>query len=131
MGGKKSKECFRLYEDGHYSKFEVWKGIETSQPRVLEGVIRGKKSWGLWLNEWTDGITEWLFTREEILSEFERRGIQIPEPLLKDFDNVLEKKRRIRNEKEMDRLRGLGFFREEQKKLPPEDFHSKIGDLFC
>lgn len=131
LNGPDSKECFKLYEDGRYSKFEVWKGIECSQPNVFEAVIRGKKSWGLWVKEWTDGINEWLFTREEILSEFEKRGIVIPEPLLKDFDNVLEKKRLKRIEKEIDRLKSMGFFQEEQKKLPPEDFHSKIGDFFC
>lgn len=127
INGPSGKEGFRLFEDGYFSRRE----ISSSQPRILECVIRGKKSWGLWLKEWTDGITECLFTREEILSEFKKRGIEVPEPLLKDFDNVLEKKKLIRNEKELNRLKSLGFFREEQKKLPPEDFHSKIGDFFC
>lgn len=94
IDGPSGKEGFRLFEDGHFSRRE----ITSSQPRVLECVIRGKKSWGLWVKEWTDGINEWLFTREEILSQFEKRGIEIPEPLLKDFDNVLEKKKRKRNE---------------------------------
>lgn len=33
-----------------------------------------------------------LFTKQEILGEFEKLGIVIPESLLKDFDNVLDKK---------------------------------------
>ena len=32
------------------------------------------------------------FTKQEILGEFEKHNIKIPESLLKDFNNVLEKK---------------------------------------
>jgi len=52
----------------------------------------GKKSWGLWLNEWTDGIVEGTFTKYEILEEFSKNGIVIPESLLTDFNNRLWKK---------------------------------------
>jgi hypothetical protein len=69
----------------------------SSQPRIMESVIRGKKAWGLWLDQWTDGIVDWTFTRQEILNIFEEKNIKIPESFLKDFDNRLEKKKRIRN----------------------------------
>ncbi len=47
--------------------------------------------------EWTDGIVDWTFTKEEILSQFD--GIEIPEPFMNDFENVLHKKKMIRNQK--------------------------------
>jgi hypothetical protein len=52
----------------------------------------------LWLDQWTDGIADWCFTREEILDEFKNRNIIIPESFLKDFDNRLEKKKKKRYE---------------------------------
>lgn len=52
----------------------------------------GKKSWGLWLQQWTDGIVEGSFTEREILNEFTSKGIKIPEPLMIDWDNVIIKK---------------------------------------
>jgi hypothetical protein len=57
----------------------------------------------LWVQEWTDGIVEWTFTKEEILSQFE--GIEIPESFLNDFENVLQRKRRIRNQKYLESLK--------------------------
>ncbi len=59
-------------------------------------MIIGKKSWGLFLQEWTDGISEGSFTREEILFEFEKNNIKIPESLLKDFYNTLYRKRKLK-----------------------------------
>lgn len=64
--------------------------LVSCHSNVLRGVIIGKKSWGLWLQQWTDGISEGSFTSREILSQF--GGIKIPEPLLTDFYNVLQKK---------------------------------------
>lgn len=57
----------------------------------------------MWVQEWTDGIVEWTFTKEEILSQFE--GIEIPESFLNDFENVLQRKRRIRNQKYLESLK--------------------------
>jgi len=51
----------------------------------------------LWVQEWTDGIVDWTFTKEEILSQFD--GIEIPESFMSDFENVLQKKKIIRNQK--------------------------------
>jgi len=57
----------------------------------LKSVIIGKKSWGLYLNMWAEGIADWCFTEEEILKEFEERGIRIPESFLLDFKNRINK----------------------------------------
>ena len=61
----------------------------------------GKKSWGLHVDMWSDGIVEWTFTLEEILEEFSSRNIEIPESFLQDFKNRIDKKKRIRNEKDV------------------------------
>ena len=90
INGMSAKKCFKLFENG---QLKVYKSKHSN---ILKGVIIGKKAWGLWLQQWTDGISEFLFTKEvakdEILWEFESRGIKIPERLMVDFDNILEKK---------------------------------------
>lgn len=89
------KESFRMYDDGQFKN----KVIQSRHPNILRCVIIGKKSWGLWLGEWTDGICEWCFTEEEILSQFTKNGIKIPDSFLLDFRNTLEKKKIKRNQK--------------------------------
>ena len=101
QNGVSCKEGFRMYDDGH---FKNGKTIRSRHPNLLRSVIIGKKAWGLWLNQWTDGIVEWSFTREEILSQFEENGILIPDSFLKDFDNRLEKKQMIRNLKYLEQM---------------------------
>jgi hypothetical protein len=93
--GDDCKFCFRKFENGQV-KLEQ---LESRHSNVLKGVVAGKKSWGLWVEQWTSGINEWCFTREEILGEFEKRDIKIPESLMKEFDNLVEKKRikRLKN----------------------------------
>ena len=59
----------------------------------------------MWVDQWSDGIVDWTFTKEEILGEFQKRNIQIPGPLLKDFENRIEKKKRIRNQKYFEMLK--------------------------
>lgn len=76
--------------------------IYSRHPNILKSVIISKKSWGLWLNEWTDGICEWCFTKEEILGQF--GDIEIPESFLLDFDNVLSRKKQKRNLKYLGNL---------------------------
>jgi hypothetical protein len=95
------KEGFRLYDDGY---FKGGKTIKSCHPNMLRAVIIGKKGWGLWLDQWTDGIVDWTFTREEIFSEFEKRNIIIPESFIKDFDNRLLKKKIKRNLKYLEFL---------------------------
>jgi hypothetical protein len=93
INGYDSKFSFRKFENGEIKLHN----LSSRHPNILQGVIIGKKSWGLWLNQWTDGIVEWCFTKKEILDQFEVNGIIIPESLLRDFDNTLEKKKQKRN----------------------------------
>ena len=95
------KFCFRKYDNGEY-KHQI---PTTKHPNILQGVIIGKKSWGLFLQQWSDGIVDWTFTKEEILKQFTDYDIKIPEPLLKDFDNVIIKKKIKRNEEYLKSLK--------------------------
>jgi len=90
------KNVFRKYDNGDYKNDKL---IKTRHPNIVKGVLIGKKAWGLWLNEWTDGIVEGSFTDREILEEFTKNGIVIPESLLNDFDNRLRQKRIKRHER--------------------------------
>lgn len=69
----------------------------TKQPNILKSVLIGKKGLGLWFDQWSDGIVDWSFTKEEILDDFEKRGVEIPESFLIEFDNLIEKKKIKRN----------------------------------
>jgi len=100
--GVSGKECFRLYEDGYY---KGGKSIITRHPNIVKSVLIGKKGWGLWVDQWTEGIVDWTFTKEELLNEFVKVDIEIPESFLKDFENTIEKKKRIRNLKYLEELR--------------------------
>ncbi len=86
--GKDSKFCFKSFENGVYTRVQVSEGIKTKHPNVLKGVIIGKKGWGLWKNEWSEGISEGSFTMSEILYQFEQHNIQIPDSLMTDFINT-------------------------------------------
>ena len=101
--GPDVKECFRLYEDGRYKNVT----IKTRHPNLVYGVIKGKKSWGLWCGEWSMGIVDWSFTKEEILNEFVNNKIEVPESFLKEFENCIERLRMLRIEKEIERLRSV------------------------
>lgn len=89
---QEGKFCFKSFENGVYSKQEIFDGIKTKHPNILKGVIMGKKSWGLWKNEWSDGISDGLFTLNEILEEFSKHGIEIPDSLMTDFLNTILRK---------------------------------------
>lgn len=99
--GPDCREAFRMYDDGQF-KFKV---PYSKHPNLLKAVITGKKSWGLWVDQWTEGITDWTFTREDILKEFSDRNIKIPDSFLKDFDNTIERKRLKRNLKYLEKLK--------------------------
>lgn len=88
INGEEGKFCFRKFENGEMNMYN----LKSRHPNILKGVVTGKKSWGLWLDQWTDGIVECSFTRKEILGEFEKRKIEIPESLMIDFENVIYKK---------------------------------------
>jgi len=66
--------------------------ISSRHPNIVKAVIIGKKSWGLQLNEWADGIVEGSFTKREILDDFKILDIQIPESLMVDFENRIYEK---------------------------------------
>ena len=85
--GVSGKECFRLFEDGYYKT----KPIITRHPNIVKGVLTGKKGWGLWRQQWSEGIAEHSFTKEEILSQF--LNIKIPESLIKEFDDFILKEK--------------------------------------
>ena len=86
--GYSGKECFRRFDDGQYSKGNK---IVTRHPNIVKAVITGKKGWGLWRKQWTEGIREGSFTKSEILDEFKKRNIEIPDSLMKEFYDFLYK----------------------------------------
>lgn len=83
----------------------------TRHPNILRAVVIGKKSLGLWIDQWSDGIVEHSFTLEEILEEFSSKNIEIPECFLLDFKNRIQKKKEIRNQKEIERLYSGGMWK--------------------
>jgi hypothetical protein len=100
--GKSSKECFREYENG-----KPLSELITNQPNILKGVIIGKKSWGLHVRMWSEGIGDGEFRLKDILEDFEKQGITIPEPFLRDFENSI--RRRILRNKEIRNQSSLYF----------------------
>lgn len=88
VNGISGKECFMKFENGYYKN----KPIVTRHPNLVRSVIIGKKSWGLWVGQWSDGISDLLFSKKEIVEEFTNRRIEIPENLMKEFDNMIVKK---------------------------------------
>ena len=95
VDGSDGKFGFRKYDNGRFKS----KTPLSRHPNILRGVIIGKKGWGLWVEQWSQGITEWLFTKDEILQEFIERDINIPDPLMKEWDKLIHKKKMIRNDK--------------------------------
>ena len=93
--GIEGKMTFRKYDNGQYQQ---GKQIITRHPNIVKGVITGKKSWGLWVNQWSDGIVEGTFSKREILEQFEKLNIIIPESLMLEWDKLIQKKKQIRNE---------------------------------
>jgi hypothetical protein len=91
---EEGKFCFRQIENGEIKRNNI---IKTRHPNIVKAVVSGKRSFGLWVDQWSDGIVDWSFTEEEILGEFQKRNIKIPKPLLVDFYNRIDKKKRKRN----------------------------------
>jgi hypothetical protein len=90
------KNTFRKFDNGQYSG---GKPIITRHPNIVKAVIVGKKSFGLWSDQWAEGISEGTFLKKEILEDFEKHGITIPDSLMKDFDNKIYNKVIKRNER--------------------------------
>ena len=92
---------FREYDNGMFKN-----KIPTSKhPNILKSVIIGKKGWGLWLNTWSEGIVDFCFTKDEIINEFTKRNVEIPEPLMKDFNNRIEMLKVKRNQNYLKNLK--------------------------
>lgn len=108
--GPEAKNCFKKFENGQYTQGEN-SIIKTRHPNLVYSVIKGKKSWGLWKSEWVQGIVEHSFTREEILGEFEKHNIEIPESFLMEFDNLLKKEKQKHLEKEIEKLNSGGMWK--------------------
>lgn len=77
------------------------KDIVSRHPNIVKSVIVGKKSWGLWADQWSDGIVDGDFRQQEILDEFKYKGIIIPESLMTDFNNRIIKKLKKKIEKSL------------------------------
>lgn len=88
INGDDGKISFMKFENGEFKTNKIL----SRHPNIIKGVIVGKKSWGLWSDQWSDGIVDGSFTKKEILDEFVKRNIEIPVPLLVDFENKIYKK---------------------------------------
>jgi hypothetical protein len=106
--GDEGKFCFRKLENGQYKDGEI---PVTRHPNILRSVMIGKKSLGLWIDQWSDGIVEGSFTFEEIMQEFIDRNIVMPKPFQLDFQNRIRKKRDTRIQKEIERLHSGGMWK--------------------
>jgi hypothetical protein len=98
--GSEAKFAFREYDNGRFKFINP----KTKHPNILKAVISGKKGWGLWVKQWTEGIVECSFTKEEILKEFQLKGIEIPESLMLEWDKLIVKMKNIRNENYLKQL---------------------------
>ena len=103
--GSEAKFAFREYDNGRFKFINP----KTKHPNILKAVISGKKGWGLWVKQWTEGIVECSFTKEEILKEFQLKGIEIPESLMLQWDKLIVKMKNIRNENYLKQLEHNGF----------------------
>lgn len=108
INGDEAKFCFRKMENGQYPKGQE---IRTRHPNILKSVLTGKSGWGLWRDQWSEGVSECSFTKEEIIQEFIDKKIEIPTPLLKEFDDFIDKKKRIKFDKEIERLNSGGMWK--------------------
>lgn len=101
VNGSDGKFGFREYDNGRFKHSTPI----SRHPNILRAVIIGKKGWGLWVEQWSQGIIDWTFTKEEILEEFTSRGIEVPEPLIIEWDKLIERKRIKRNQEYFDSLK--------------------------
>ncbi len=90
VNGVDGKNCFNDYENGLLKNKET---IITRHPNIVRSVITSKKGWGLWVSEWSSGIGDGLFSKDDILNEFEIRNIELPESFLKEFDDSIRRKK--------------------------------------
>lgn len=82
-----ARGSFRRFDDGQF-KFT---DIVSRHSNITKAVIIAKKSWGLHLKEWSEGVREGLFRKDEILKVFSDKNIIIPYSFLKEFYNLIYK----------------------------------------
>lgn len=99
--GVEGKYAFREYDNGRY----VNSIPPMRHPNIFKGVLIGKKGWGLWVEQWTQGIVDWSFTKGEILKEFTSRGIEIPESLMVEWDKLIIKRKSERAANYLNKLK--------------------------
>lgn len=87
FNGLDGKVSFKLFENGQM-KLD---NLSSCHSNVLKGVIIGKKSWGLHVKMWSEGISDGDFRICEIINDFTNKKIYIPEPLMIDFENTIKK----------------------------------------
>lgn len=92
-----ARETFRRFDDGQFSN----KDIESRQNNIVKAVITAKKSWGLFVKEWSKGIADRDFTISEIVLDFQKYNISIPESLMKGFLNEIHKYKQIKLEQDI------------------------------
>lgn len=85
-----SKHCFKLFEDGRYGREKM---IECNHPNVMRHVMMGKKGFSLWVNQYSEGIGQGLFRKDDILDEFRKRDIHIPDCFMLQLDNTIWKEK--------------------------------------
>lgn len=100
VDGSDGKFGFREYDNGRFKN----KTPVSRHSNILRSVIIGKKGWGLWVEQWSQGIVECTFTKDEILQEFMKRNITIPEPLMIEWDKLIQRKKYKRNQDYLDSL---------------------------
>lgn len=84
--------CFKKYDNGEYNnliKNDI--PIPTRHPNILKCIITSKKSFGLHVKMWSEGISEGTFSLNEILLEFSNNDIELPESFKKDLENTIFK----------------------------------------
>ena len=102
-----AKEGFRLYDDGYFKIRE----IKSRHNNILKAVIIAKKSFGMHVDMWSDGIAECLFTFDELMETFYEKNIIVPESFVQDFKNRIQKKKMLYWEKVCEEI---------EKSLTPE-----------
>lgn len=93
-GGYSVKEAFRRYDDGEFKDEKgVPSPILTRHVNLAHVVVMAKKSWGLHVKMWAEGIADCDFTIDEIKESFREVGLEIPTSLLKGFENEVQKRK--------------------------------------
>ena len=82
-----AKEAMKRYETGEH------KQLVCRQNNVLQAVITAKKSFGLHVKMWSEGIADHDFDIQEVLDTFNEYGIKVPDCLLKGLHNEITERK--------------------------------------